>query len=445
MKKCGPSVPCRGPDPRGILPRFHEPAMSRISASVLSGISAALRWGVVLLLTLCTTAVSACPPADPLAQVLALPTASLLVEEKGKAVIAHQVDRPMIPASTLKLLTALASIQRWGLEHRFHTDFFLADDGWLWVKGYGDPFLVSEELDRIVTGLKAHGVRKLAGVATDDTYFAPDVEVAGRSSSDNPYDAPVAALAANFNTINVLVTAHGVESAEPQTPLTALARSLGRGLAPGKQRINLGERKVAARYFGELLAAKLAAAGVEVTAAWRDGEVPAGAKRLYRHENSRDLRAVIASMLEFSSNFSANQLFLLLGERGDEKTPLTMEASRRAMSAWIDKTFGWKDYRIEEGSGLSRNNRLSARQLLEAVKAFAPYRDLLPSKEAGVHAKTGTLTGVSSYAGYVERRGVWIPFSLLINQSVPYGLRQDVAQALVRQPDLALYCRGSGC
>lgn len=380
----------------------------------------------------------------PLSRVLALPAASLLMEAQGRVLIAHQPDRPLIPASTLKVLTALAAIQRWGLERRFHTDFHLGKDGWLWVKGYGDPFLVSEELDRIAAALKAQGIGKLAGIGTDDSYFAADVEVAGRSASDNPYDAPVSALAANFNTINVLVSGRGVETAETQTPLTPLARALAQGLASGKQRINLGERGQAVRYFAELLAAKLRAAGLEVDSGWRNERVPGGVPRIYRHENSHDLRRVLSAMLEFSSNFTANQVFLLLGEQGGGQTPLTMAAARQAMTTWIDRTFRWQDYRIEEGSGLSRNNRLSARQLLETLEAFAPYRELLPSKSPGVFAKTGTLTGVSSLAGYVERGGGWVPFSLLINQPVAAGFREEVARAL-RDEDLAAYCRARSC
>jgi D-alanyl-D-alanine carboxypeptidase/D-alanyl-D-alanine-endopeptidase (penicillin-binding protein 4) len=68
------------------------------------------------------------------------------------------------------------------------------------------------------------------------------------------------------------------------------------------------------------------------------------------------------------------------------------------------------------------------------MEAFAPYRDLMPVQEGngGVRAKTGTLTGVSCYAGYVRRGGDWQPFALMINQPVDYNLRLRVASALVR-------------
>lgn len=110
----------------------------------------------------------------------------------------------MVPASTMKILTALAAIRHWGLAHRFHTDFYLGKDGRLWVRGYGDPYLVSEELDRIVAALRTRGVRKIAGIGLDDSYFDPALTISGRSASNNPYDAPVTALAANFNTVNIV-------------------------------------------------------------------------------------------------------------------------------------------------------------------------------------------------------------------------------------------------
>ena len=381
---------------------------------------------------------------DALSQALALPKAGLIAEEGGRVVIAKQADQPMVPASTMKILTALAAIQRWGLDHRFHTDFFRSPDGWLWAKGYGDPYLVSQELASIAEALKQQGVRSVAGIGTDDSYFAPDVEISGRSDSDNPYDAPVTALAANFNTVSVVRSGDEVRSGEAQTPLTPLVRTLGARLAPGENRVNLKEREYAARYFGELLAAKLEEAGIEVGQGLRNGRVPSQAERIYRHHSSRDLRNVIAAMLKYSNNFIANELFLLLGDRGDGQA-MSMARAQGSAAAWVEKTFGWRGYRIEDGAGLSRGNRLSARQLLEAVKSFAPYRDLLPQHDGRILAKTGTLSGVSCYAGFVQRNGRWEPFSLLINQPVAHNFRLAVADALARAPDLGRLCSDLFC
>ena len=163
---------------------------------------------------------------------LQLPKASLLVMERGRVVISRHPDRAMVPASTMKILTALAAIQHWGLGHRFHTDFYLGRDNRLWVRGYGDPYLISEELDRIVAALRTHGVRKVSGIGLDDSYFDPALTIRGRSASNNPYDAPVTALAANFNTVNLINRGGRTRSAETQTPLTPMARRFGQRLGP---------------------------------------------------------------------------------------------------------------------------------------------------------------------------------------------------------------------
>ena len=98
------------------------------------------RFSLVCVATLLLGVATVAAAGNPVSQVLAMPKASLMLEEGGRALIARRPDAPMVPASTMKILTALAAIQRWGLDHRFHTDFFRSADGWLWVKGWGDPW-----------------------------------------------------------------------------------------------------------------------------------------------------------------------------------------------------------------------------------------------------------------------------------------------------------------
>ncbi|MBO8087399.1 D-alanyl-D-alanine carboxypeptidase/D-alanyl-D-alanine-endopeptidase [Marichromatium sp. AB32] len=373
--------------------------------------------------------------ADPLATVRGLEHASLLlVEPDGTTAIAQGATTPRVPASTMKLLTAYAALETWGREHRFHTDVRLDDDGVLWVVGHGDPYLVSEELMRIATALRARGLTRINGLGLDTHALGADTEIPGRSRTSNPYDAPLSALAANFNTVSLIREADGrLRSGEPQTPLTATAQALGADLGPGRHRVNLIDRARAERHFGELFAALLERAGVSVTGPIRQARAPRGARLVYRHHNSRTLAEMIAPMLEYSTNFIANGLFIMLSDPKD-KGVAGMAEARRAVTRLARDRLGWRDAVIDDGAGLSRANRLSARQLVELLDAFTPYRDLMPRQDDDprVLAKTGTLTGVSSYAGYVRRNGGWGRFALLVEQPVDRSLRQRLASALAR-------------
>lgn len=374
--------------------------------------------------------------AGPIDEARALSDASLVLSDGRRLLIADQPDRLMVPASTMKLVTALAAIERWGLQHRFETGFYLAPDGRLWVRGGGDPYLVSEELDRIVIALKAKGVRSVPGLGLDAELFGTEVVIPGRSSSNNPYDAPVSALAVNFNTVSVVVSAAGIQSAEAQTPITPTARRVAAGLGAGKHRVNLVDGDRALVHFGEVLEAKLERGGIRVEGPVVRAAVPRAAELIYRHRNALTLEQVVKNMLEYSTNFVANDLFLMLGERNGRTS---MAAAQQAVEAWARRTFGWREFRIEDGAGLSRGNRLSGRQMLDLLERFRPYLDLLPQQDndADVRAKTGTLRGVSTYAGFVRRGTRWQPFSLMINQPVAYGFRLQVASALAHSPALA--------
>ncbi len=365
----------------------------------------------------------------------ALETSALLVlDSSGKPVYSKQPRRMLIPASTVKLVTSLIALEHWGRTHRFATEFYINEAAnELVIKGLGDPFLVSEEIDLIVEEIKTLGIEQLNGIYADVSYFADSEEVAGQGITNNPYDASTGALAANFNTIEVKVKNLSVTSAEPQTPITPLAKSLARGLPAGKHRINLGAVERAPQYFIEVLSEKLRRAGVIVNRSSqqqikvRQGDL----SLLFTHFNSRTLNQVIAAMLKYSNNFIANQLFLMLGAE-QYGAPANLAKSQDRVKRFVEANFNWPQYALYDGAGLSRDNRLNARQLVDVLQKFSQYRDLMPTQSSRIRAKSGTLNGVSCYAGYVMRDAEWNAFALLINQPVTHQFRERIAEVMLR-------------
>ncbi len=365
----------------------------------------------------------------------------LVVQESGEPLFSWQVSKPLMPASLTKLATALLAIEKWGLEHRFHTDF-LIEEQTLWVKGYGDPYLISEELDRIVArlvaSLEAQGIASITNIYIDNSHF--DIAaVPGRSKVADPYNAPVSAVAANFNTAKLQRNNGRLESAEVQTPLTNTARKLAHTLTKRIERVNLINTENAQSNFAELLVAKLGWSKVEIETGRK---LASQAKLVYRHENSHTLADVLRGTLEFSNNFIANQVFLKLSESVDVES-VSFNLSSQYSNTELASLFDWQGHYIAEGSGLSRSNRLSAEQIDDLLAALEPQKDLLKkikltSTSASVYAKTGTLSGVRSYAGFIE-----IPskssvgphrryrFVFNFNRTVPYGYRDRILEQLV--------------
>ena len=129
-----------------------------------------------------------------------------VVDAEGEELFALRDSETFVPASTLKVVTTLLAAEHIGLDTRFETRFFLDGDA-LVVRGGGDPFLVSEELDVAAKGIaKALGDTALSGVYIDDSHFAADIKIPGVGGTDNPYDALNSATAVNFNTIHVSVS-----------------------------------------------------------------------------------------------------------------------------------------------------------------------------------------------------------------------------------------------
>jgi D-alanyl-D-alanine carboxypeptidase/D-alanyl-D-alanine-endopeptidase (penicillin-binding protein 4) len=366
----------------------------------------------------------------------------LYLDEAGKVINKKRAKDLFVPASTTKLVTAWLALSHWGEDHRFKTDFYLDEstaDPVLWIKGYGDPFLVSEELIIIARTigaiLKAGGIYKLGGIRLDTTYFASNIKLPGTAGSNNPYDAVPGALAANFNTVFARRKNGVIVSAEEQTPITATARLIYNTMQGRSERINTGpDHRISERYFAELVAEFLRREGLEVGDDISWGKVPSAMPLTYRHLNSRSLASVIKPMMRYSTNFVANQLVLKLGAEY-HGAPASSDKVTLTLKEQLSTEFGWGSFFLEDGAGLSRTNRLSPAQLVDVLGRFRVWKQLLPEIEPGIYAKSGSLIGVSALAGYIKKQDTWRPFAVIINQKTPYRFRNKLAVELSEQPD----------
>ena len=178
--------------------------------------------------------------------------------------MAQNADKPFVPASVAKIVTAWLALEVLGADYRFETRFYLDRDRVLYIRGGGDPFLISEELAELAPALVAAiGKQPLSGIVLDASYYPSGIRIPGIEDTDEAYDALNSALAVNFNTINAVRKGKTVSSAEPQTPITPLAISQFRARGPqGRSRISLTqEPAVGLQYAGELIAAFIERAG----------------------------------------------------------------------------------------------------------------------------------------------------------------------------------------
>src|SRR5262245_11853844 len=210
----------------------------------------------------------------------------LVMDEKGNELIAQNANEPFVPASVAKIVTAWLAMEVLGGDYRFETSFYLDGDRKLYVRGGGDPFLISEELAPLARDLVAAvGKEPLTGIVLDPSYYPSDLRIPGIENTSEAYDALNTALAVNFNTISAVRKGNTVRSAEQQTPITPLAISqfLARG-PKGRGRISLSkDPAVSLKYAGELIAAFIEREGGSVKGDVTTGTVHEGLKPVYVH------------------------------------------------------------------------------------------------------------------------------------------------------------------
>jgi D-alanyl-D-alanine carboxypeptidase/D-alanyl-D-alanine-endopeptidase (penicillin-binding protein 4) len=399
----------------------------------------------------------------------------------------------MHPASVMKLFTTQAALELLGPAFTFRTDVLATGtisggvlSGDLVIRGGGDPKLTYEKLWQIAHHVRARGVREIRGdVILDRGYFAPMAPHDPASFDKEPrraYNVGPDALLVNFAAIDFRFIPEGQAirvTGEPDLPSVEIASRIRivpgpcnawrQGLAyevvengmlatvvfSGTYPADCGEKSWPlaildpGRFTEALWRWVWSEAGGKLAGKVRNGTVPADARLVYRHE-SEPLANLVRDTNKFSNNVMARHLFLALSAEpkgaGGEA-----QASARVVSEWLARRgIDATGLVLENGSGLSRNERSSAATLAALLRTAwsGPLMPELASsfpvlsidgtlKQRGrlaggqAHLKGGTLAGVQAVAGYVLDRGGrrWIVVMIVNNPNA--GLAQPAMDALV--------------
>jgi D-alanyl-D-alanine carboxypeptidase/D-alanyl-D-alanine-endopeptidase (penicillin-binding protein 4) len=397
---------------------------------------------------------------------------ALVVEaDDGRILFERGADRPLTPASNLKILTAAAALSTFGPSYRFTTRVYAdappgADGsvGILAVRGGGDPALTSEEWWRLAADLYRGGLRRVRGdLVLDDTYFDDQRwNPAWDGVSARAFHAPVGALSANYGSFAVAVPparagAPAQIVIDPALPFFELVDRTQPGtgaLAVERQSAGARDRVVVSgaaptgdgvtifrsvsdptRYAAAVARMQLAAHGIAVDGADRIGPVPAGFHELLAFQG-KPLADIVRLFMKYSNNNIAEMLVKDMGaaQSGAPGTWHSGLAVAREQLAKLGVAVGGAQ--LVDGSGLSARNRVTPRTLVDALRAarasfvFGPeFESAMPiagrdgtlsQRTAGavdsVRAKTGLLSGAVGLSGYARTRaGTDLVFSILAN------------------------------
>ncbi len=417
--------------------------------------------------------------------------------ETGEILLQWRGDEPQNPASTIKLVTTLVALDVLGPAYRWRTDVF-ADgelsngrlDGNLVLKGYGDPFLVTERVWQLLQRIRLAGVEEISGdLLLDDSWF--DVGEYDPAAFDRQplraYNVAPNALLMNFKVIRYWFEpdiANGEVSVRLDPPLPNLQIDNRLGLVNGSCRgfqrgitITTNESVDEVTFSGKFpngcsryamdrtaLSHNEFVYGLFETM-WRDsgGSFSGGWQKIVVEEDAEPLLSfgslplseMITRINKHSNNVMARQLMYTLGAEANG-APGTEDSGRAVISKWLlDNGLASTSIAIENGAGLSRKTRTTARDMVQMLH-FAWRQPYMPEylsslslsgldgtlrrrfSDTGLvgkaHLKTGSLDHVTAIAGYLQSRS-GRRFAVVAMQNfedVHRGPGEEVQEALLR-------------
>lgn len=413
---------------------------------------------------------------------------SIYVHEIGTSqpLIAFNSDKPMNPASVMKLVTTFAGLELLGPAYTWKTELYangvLKGDklqGDLVIKGYGDPRLNLENFWLLTRRLRQTGLREITGdLLLDSSYF--DVPIRDPAAFDNKpyraYNTAPEALLVNYRTMELRLIPQPESKTvriitNPLPELLDLSNNLKltmgkcnewrntlgadiRADAKGNRRasitlngsysVNCGEKILllslhnSSTYTLSLFRQLWKEQGGIFNGKARAGTVPNGKLPLETHQ-SPPLAEIIRDINKFSNNIAARQLYLALGATNGN-VPATLTKSNVAIRQWLtSRKLDFPELIIENGSGLSRKERISARHLGELLltafqsSVMPEFVSSLPisamdgsmkkrlnetTVSGRAHIKTGLLDGVKTMAGYMlDKSGRRVAIVFFVNHS----------------------------
>ena len=414
----------------------------------------------------------------------------------GLATIVN-ADVAVNPASTMKLITTYAALELLGPTHQWKTEFYTDGplrngvlQGNLYLKGGGDPKLNMEKLWLLLRDLRANGVQQISGdLVLDRSHFVqPQLTAFNDDGNDDnkPFLVGPDSLLVNLKSVRFIARNEGGKvtvAAEP--PIASIhidnrVKALPAAKCPnpdvryspskqadGSINLEVSGKLVdgcSTQTYLALLDHQNYAAGA-VRAIWQElggsiqgrdrvDNVPKSARLLAR-AFSPDLVEIIRDINKYSNNTMAQQLFLSIGAQFRTAADADdAKAALRVIRQWLGrKGIDAKHLMIENGSGLSRQERISAREMAGLLQAAwdSPYaaefmsslplvgmdgtmhKRLRRTALAGEgHIKTGTLNTVRAISGFSRdaNGNTWAVVAIL-NHPRPWGASSILDQVLL--------------
>lgn len=358
----------------------------------------------------------------------------VIVELDGRTIYERKGSEAFVPASAMKLATAMAALDLLGADAKFTTRFIANKppengviEGDLVVVGGGDPLLSTsgyktvfddpdqfyEEFSAIADALSQSGIRSITGDLVGDDSRYDDVRWVPTWPARYQFGGTVAPLSA-------LVVNDG-NTGYTDTPNEATTNR------------KAGDSPL---LFVQTLRTVLNSRGITVGGLATTGRAPTDGEEVSTFD-SVAMSQVLTEMLKNSDNTTAELVLKEIGvqSKGEGTTAAGIEAAKESLSS---QGFDITDLVMLDGSGLDRGNRMSCElslALVEAVSQRPEFSDALPlggksgtlrkrmlatPSTGRVRAKTGTLNSVNALAGFADTpKGTTLTFAFIHNGTDP--------------------------